>query len=378
MLTMFMLMRMEENLGPRLTTIRFSSLDGLRGAAALTVVFFHASFSLKIFGAQAYTGAIWDLMDFTPIHVLVQGREAVHLFFVLSGLTLPLLLNRLKPLGRPYLFSRLVRLYAPAWIALTLYLLALVSIGTAIDPGAGGNITLKLVRDYLMVFGPQPGSEVTLGVLWSLAFEIIFSVTIFLWRPLVKSCAFVPMLLASIFLMTVGDLLHVGILQYMPMFLIGMVTLANLEKLKGYIQNFSAKLSQSWLLAISLSLISLEYIVKPWIPISSGSTASSDDFLRPFFYMPEFLGILLLIGLALVESKLRTFLTTKVVLWFGKISFSLYLTHQLAILLWSKVDVPEWPRFALVIVTSLILGSVFYLVFERYIHAFARKIARSA
>lgn len=72
---------------------RLTALDGLRGWAALAVVFNHllqispdiwAAFT----GAPASRGA--DLLTWTPLHLLWAGGEAVALFFVLSGYVLAL------------------------------------------------------------------------------------------------------------------------------------------------------------------------------------------------------------------------------------------------------------------------------------------------
>jgi len=130
---------------------RLVSLDGLRGLAALTVLLFHVCLSFAWLNGDRYTGSITDLLSFTPLHVLFQGREAVHLFFVLSGYTLPALLHRIKPLSWQYLVSRSVRLYVPAWLALGFYMLITFLMSKAEPVEVSFGSSEKILRDFVLV-----------------------------------------------------------------------------------------------------------------------------------------------------------------------------------------------------------------------------------
>lgn len=103
------------------TAARYSSLDGLRGLAASVVVLHHC-FLVSPQLAQALDSRGTGLIEpwvwwstFTPVHLLWAGREAVYIFFILSGfvLTLPLL-RAGRPSWRAYYPRRLVRIYFPA------------------------------------------------------------------------------------------------------------------------------------------------------------------------------------------------------------------------------------------------------------------------
>ena len=101
-----------------------AGLDGLRGAAVVLVLLFHASLSIfaAVRGApnvQPFGGADlqvkgWHLWDY----VLNQGRYGVHLFFILSGFILGLPFVSGSPSLRAFYKRRLTRLEPPYLIAL--------------------------------------------------------------------------------------------------------------------------------------------------------------------------------------------------------------------------------------------------------------------
>ncbi|MCB9988463.1 MAG: acyltransferase family protein [Rhodospirillales bacterium] len=74
---------------------RFHGLDSLRGIAALVVVFNHFYGVIPALASSEN----W-LFSYTPLHTLIAGRQAVIIFFVLSGfvLSLPYVQGRAPPL----------------------------------------------------------------------------------------------------------------------------------------------------------------------------------------------------------------------------------------------------------------------------------------
>src|SRR5688572_30321030 len=93
---------------------RLTSLDGLRGIAALAVVFNH------IFLVIAPGQAPW-WMDYTPLYYFFAGRKAVILFFILSGFVLALpYIHGTPPRYREYLIRRFCRIYLPFAAAICL------------------------------------------------------------------------------------------------------------------------------------------------------------------------------------------------------------------------------------------------------------------
>lgn len=356
---------------------RFESLDGLRGIAALVVVVFHSSLGLPGPNASEYSGTLGDLIQFTPIHVLLQGGEAVHVFFVLSGFTLPLLLRRMKPLSWRYLASRSLRLYLPAWIALTVYIESAYALAYFQELDLNLGSPIKILRDYLLVFGPEPGTQVILGALWSLAFEIIFSVTIFIWQRLLLKGSVVLWISLLIALITLGDAVNSGLMQYLPMFVIGMVLNRSRTQFQDFVTQIRSRVDGVWLTLITVVLLSATYIAKPMLPLIIGHSESDNDRIKIFFYLPEFVGICLLIGLVLWDPTWRTLFSSPVFRWLGKVSFSLYLSHQTVLLVLDLLPITQPFDFLAKVSVSIVAAQFFYMLFERRAHEFARKIAKS-
>jgi peptidoglycan/LPS O-acetylase OafA/YrhL len=110
---------------------RMASLDGLRGLAALVVVVQHCALTLPSLANQylapnAASPAWW--LTYTPAYLAWAGREAVLVFFVLSGLVLalPRLSGRRSDGWSSYYRKRLLRLYLPVLAAVALTALVLV------------------------------------------------------------------------------------------------------------------------------------------------------------------------------------------------------------------------------------------------------------
>ena len=108
------------------TTGRFESLDGLRGAAAVAVMLSHALWSHPFIAEAVLVsgdrGPLWvRILTYTPCHLVWLAREAVIVFFVLSGLVLTRPFVCGKPHSyRRYYASRFIRLLLPCWAAIGL------------------------------------------------------------------------------------------------------------------------------------------------------------------------------------------------------------------------------------------------------------------
>src|ERR1700761_2008794 len=104
---------------------RLIALDGLRGIAAFVVILHHVYQVARPFlepKVDAWApGSLWWFVSSTPIKLLSAGSESGLVFFVLSGLVVPLPLLAKGPRAWAGFFaSRLVRLYVPVWASLLL------------------------------------------------------------------------------------------------------------------------------------------------------------------------------------------------------------------------------------------------------------------
>jgi peptidoglycan/LPS O-acetylase OafA/YrhL len=100
---------------------RYEELDSLRGVAAMTVVFWHAS---NFFNPPLPEW--WKLLLSSPVGIALSGPDAVYVFFVLSGFVL--FLPHLReggadPYGK-FLVKRVCRIYLPYLVALGLAIAA--------------------------------------------------------------------------------------------------------------------------------------------------------------------------------------------------------------------------------------------------------------
>jgi peptidoglycan/LPS O-acetylase OafA/YrhL len=212
---------------------RFTSLQGLRGVAAATVVVSHALGIFYVSGKDIGT----VLESFGPISHLsgILAAKAVWVFFVLSGFVLTHQLAS-KPIGTfRFLGSRLVRLYFPVWVAIALNLLVIYLIqgsGRVIDFWIGAHpdsITpIGLVQEFLLI-----PDGYFLGPLWSLKWEVAFSLLVVLfWKARVIPRFPGSTVVLSLVISTYGELVQNGWFKYIPMFVIGMALHSMLLKIK--------------------------------------------------------------------------------------------------------------------------------------------------
>ena len=150
--------------------LRLRSLDAIRGLAALVVLLLHALLYQGFMGEGEIGAAIAQ----SPIAFVISGGSAVMVFFVLSGFVLGeiSISSSFKRDPKRWLIARLVRLYFPIWpillITISIHVLVLQQTDWSFDTA------VRLLLDTTLVLGHGN----ILGGLWSLRWEIIFSILI--------------------------------------------------------------------------------------------------------------------------------------------------------------------------------------------------------
>ena len=370
---------------------RLSSIDVLRGGAALAVVFFHTTDGALFL--DAFRSAPWLTILALPA---AYGFSGVYLFFVISGFCIHLAWARERANNRepqvafvPFWKRRIRRLYPPYLVALGIYLLLLWAEGTThsmVRPAAW-DIGLHLV----MLHNLDPATALSInGVFWTLAIEEQLYLAYFLllairrrfgWRLTLATCA-----AARIGWFGLAFLAHRIFGAQIPVteaaashWFTWALGAWSVEAWYGLVQRprWTGQIALcAPVLLVGVGLSSAQHLLPP------------DSFLTDLAWLLEHpcwgLGFFILVnGLTAAESATTQDGAARSVagarVWsalgaIGLFSYSLYLTHQLVLthavrvlsheFAWSESASVLWQAFVLAPV-SVVLAWVFYRLFER-------------
>ena len=356
---------------------RLTSLDGLRGLAALIVVVHHCALAAPLLAAQYLTPdphAPHAWLTFSPAHLLWAGGEAVLVFFVLSGLVLSRpFLARVRPgTWLSYYPKRVVRLYVPvvAAVVLTGLVLTLVPRTGGADWGwwmAGHVVPADprvLAHDAFLL----DGNGWSNSALWSLRYEVLFSLFLPLFVVLARGLdvplwASLPVAGWAVYWTTAHG--HQA-LSYMSIFAVGVLLAHHMDELHALGARISAgpasALRWSGLLVVSLVMIGAQW----WPHLFLDATHL---WLAPAGRAVVTLGAAVLVFCFLCSPGARSFGNSRPLQWLGKVSFSLYLVHEpLVVSVATKLppslrSLPVGVGLGLVV--SLIVAAVFHHLVER-------------
>ena len=360
---------------------RVSSLDGLRGLAALTVVFYHSLLAWSVSLAAPYnTGGVspgsgslaWWLSD-TPLHIVWAGPEMVLVFFVLSGyvLALPAVKRGWSWFDASYYPRRFVRLYVPVWLALV-FGVCLHELHESPIAGASwwlnahaGSASLSNGLDDATLVGKGSSWAFT-SVIWSLKYEVEFSILlpIFVAVPLLirrSRSALVIVVMLSCVLLDAGAHDGDGKLEYLPVFLLGVLLAFNIDVLRPRMSRGRTSLA----LLVCACLLTASYW---WHTAGLAHVPGS--------YVCEVAGACLAVWLALVSVQATRMLTTKQARWLGSRSYSLYLVHEPIVVAFAFLFVRHGHGWLVVIVAipvSLVAAEIFW----RSVESPSIRLARS-
>jgi peptidoglycan/LPS O-acetylase OafA/YrhL len=320
--------------GPVASRTRFETLDSLRGIAALVVVFDHCAMLFRpisddvpvTFGGDPVA---WLLLH-TPFALLIEGRGAVALFFVLSGFVLALpWLNGRQPGYAEFVVRRVCRIWLPYAIAIAIAVL----LGTALvvyrppvisrwfdttdwyEPHTWG-----VVADYVFMLGRHDTLD---NATWSLVYEmrvsLIFPLLVLPVRrwglPGAVATAATLTLLAKLagiwpaggyIAGTAEQTLHWAVL-----FVLGIATAQQAARLQAWF--LAGPAWTEWVVLAGAVLFLWQYV----------------PYQRDFFLG---VGGVLAIVAALLPGRLHRLLQHRRLRELGRISYSLYLVHLLVLL----------------------------------------------
>lgn len=361
---------------------RRPALDGLRGLAALVVVFGHCLVISPSLSGEFGTGinsnprswAWWA--TFTPFHLVWAGSEAVFVFFVLSGLVLALpAASGRRMRWRSYYPERLLRLYAPALAAIG-FALCLFSLVRQFAPGistpgfrydVSSAPHREILRTALLVLPPSRLDP----PLWSLKWEVIFSLLLPVFilllvkvRGLLWSRVVVLMLLIAVS----GPSGH-NYFLYLPIFGLGVVMAQQhqqLDRSGAYLDLLPAGVRLGVAAGTCLLLT-----CRWWLPPVPGFLFS----VGIASLLATILGACLAVWLFASSNQGTRLGTHVVVSWLGKRSFSLYLVHQTII---TSVDafLGQTTNAVLVLILSVPMSLLMAEVFGRLVEGPSHRLAK--
>jgi len=366
---------------------RLSSLDGLRGLAAVVVVVFHVVISSPRQGAIYSSDGVMvatpleRVMHYSPLRVLWAGSEAVVVFYVLSGLVLSLPYARgAGAHWRSFYPQRLTRLYVPAIASLLFAWLTTLAVHRVVTPGMSPwlaeHATEPTGARQILVGSSLLGGWGGLNTsLWSLRWEVMFSVLLPLF--VLAGIRFFPgartkaaLALAVAVLWPLSGLFYPD-LVYASSFAVGVLMASRMRELGEFAKRLRPLV---WVVVVVLGVTLL---VNTWLV--AGFAPHSH--LRFVWIAIATVGAALLVFAAAFAPGARTALGRGPVHWLGTISFSLYLVQEPVVVGLAFVtggSTPLAAQLVLGIACSVLVAWAFHHVVERPSHRLARALGRAA
>lgn len=366
---------------------RYRELDGLRGIAALVVLGYHALLLVPALSAiyvpggtpPAQGSALWWL-TYSPLKLLSSGPEAVILFFVLSGFVLALPAMRDGFDWTAYFPRRFARLMIPVAGAVALAALIILAIPQPARPSFSGwmNASVTPALSWQQVFGALNlfnGDTHIDNPLWSIQWEMIFSFTlpVFIVLAIVVRRWWALGIVAAVAVAAIGSYTGATALKYLPVFLVGVLLAAGLDRLERVIDFVNAGRARMLVWATGF-VAALALIIGPWLLGDAAELAVPRSLLS--LLLP--LGAALLVVTALGSRLFGRLLRAAPLQYAGRISFSLYLVHA-PVLVAVQSAFPEWPLLRVIlvgIVASLLMAIAFFHTVESPAHRLSMSAGR--
>lgn len=362
---------------------RIDELDGLRGVAALSVVFAHIFFAFpEAFASRPLLAPeTWQdplvLLKLPPLRAFFSGQAAVVLFFALSGfvLTLPYVSGRQESYWR-YVARRFCRIYLP--FAASIFLAALLF---ALRPEGGASglshwfheeswtdpLTGFVILKHLLMTGVPEHMRLN-NVMWSLVHELrislVFPFIVMLLRknPAGGLLGFLAVFLASQILVLGVPLPPVAVslahsAGYMLVFALGSVFAIERQRAEAW----AASLKPATALLFAFLCVCV-LALPPKLPGMD---------------LPFALASCGILALSMGRLSARRLLTSAPCAWLGRVSFSLYLIHLPVLLFMFRLPHAQASTplsVVLALAASLVAAHICYHLVERPSIALARNL----
>ena len=342
-------------------------MDGLRAVAVLGVIFYHAigeaSWAWPWLEAPISAQPAWWFATFAS-----KGSHGVDLFFVISGFCLSYpVLARLRREGtapfdvRGFLARRMIRILPPFYVAFALFaawMIATQVAGVVRPTGMGvEHSPLKLLGQlFFLDRGANfpNGSFWTLSIefRWYLAFPLVLALYVYSQR------AFFTLLAACVVAFNFTTFRAIDIAT-LPAFMLGIVA-ADWQLTGHRFRKYAPILG---LIALDVALVLEPYSSQP----SRWGLADEAGFFVQTNVGWQLFAFCLVVAAGTLPA-LRRFFELRALCAVGVAAYSIYLTHQPIIDIWSEHAglrvAPVW-SFSGAVALSLLAGFAFWLFGER-------------
>ncbi len=344
---------------------RLTSLDAIRGIAALAVVIGHAiDEAIRLIPASS----LHDILQSLAVDYVSLGRVGVVAFFCVSGYVIPFSFAHRHPVPS-FLIARFFRLYPAYWVSIAGALAVALLVGDVFPPPAQILANITMVQ---LVLG-QPD---LIGVYWTLFYELVFyglCLGAFIIGRMQSPAYLLAMIGGLSALGLVAAVLrHSGMATGVPIGLFMFLAIMHLGTLARVSDRDATPLARRYF-AIGLAVVLLT--TGPIASIGFIQKASNQRIIADVTS--------LYVGLALFFAlRRRDDLATVPLLFLGKISYSLYLMHPLCLVglvaVGHMLAQPAASLFVLISVpiASILLAVITQRLVEEPSNRFGRQVRR--
>jgi peptidoglycan/LPS O-acetylase OafA/YrhL len=350
-------------------------LDAVRGIAALVVLIYHCLLTLPIWSDVVLHGTyrtkLAAVLGRPPLSLPWDGSAAVDVFFALSGFVLALMFLRPDPPSYgAFVTKRICRIYLPYIAVVSIAMVLMTATAPHQTPELSewfryswrGPVSIGLILDHALMLG-RPKFNFVDNPIWSLVHEMRYSLLFPLIMRLVNRFSWLPVLACSLVSSAAAIWAFsridynpaVDSLQYAFLFVAGAVLAAHRDAVKSWFRKRSPAL-RLVLLIVSLLLLSRAGARSPFALVRNLLIAG-----------PE-IGSVLLLSTVIGSARMHTALENKPLLWLGRISYSLYLSHVVLLMtlgnLLHRIVPISWILIAM-FPLALILADALYRFLER-------------
>ncbi len=324
------------------------ALDGLRGGAAALIVVYHC------FNAVAIPPEVRHALFEGVFAPLLNGMGAVQVFFVLSGWALASSLRRGRGvIDWPVFYTkRVFRIHPPYVFGMLLAWCASFFYVRNFGPERGlTHVTWQMAQVHLApaelfvasLFPGSAGGQLAVG--WTLRVEMIFSGLLPLLAVAARWWRGIPLIVVS--LATLALPYAYNDLWYAANFAAGVVLFQERDAVRRALRRTPRALQVVWP-ALAVLILSAPNLLG-WSRMAGGVLLTGYNFRDVLVMVP---GAALLVACADALPGVERVMSLRVLVFLGRISFSLYLLHlPILNLLAPRIVSPQvpWSGFALLV-----------------------------